>query len=139
MSELPFEYWNKLSNQFILISVFLGGFSIALTANLLISQSNNRLYNIILKMATTSSGGFLTAVFAMTNILMATTAGYPAQVVQSDLNTPRIIGLLGFLVGVLSLLTIIGLSGWTKSKGTGIFTTVVSAITLIFFLISLVS
>ena len=139
MAELPFEYWNKLSSQFILISVFLGGFSIAITANLLISKSKTRLYGVILKLATMSSGGFLTAVLAMTNIIMVTTAGYPGEVTQSELNTPRIIGLLGHLVGVVSLLTIIGLSGWTKSKGTGIFTTVVSLITLILFFISGVS
>ncbi|MEP2025947.1 MAG: hypothetical protein ABJH98_14440 [Reichenbachiella sp.] len=139
MVELPFEYWNKLASQFILTSVFLGGFSIALTANLLISESKTRLSNIILKLATTSSGGFLTAVFAMTNILLATTEGYPTEVNQSDLNTPRIIGFFGYMVGLLSLLAIIGLSGWTKSKGTGIFTTVVSIITLILFLISAIS
>ena len=139
MVELSLEYWNNLSSQFILVSVFLGGFSIALTANLLVSKSETRLYNVILRLATTSSGGFLTTVFAMTNILMVTTEGYPAIVTQSDLNTPRIIGFLGYLVGVFSLLSIIGLSGWTKSKGTGIFTTVVSAITLILFVISAVS
>jgi hypothetical protein len=139
MVELSLEYWNKLSSQFILMSVFLGGFSIALTANLLISKLETRLLNIILKLATTSSGGFLTTVFAMTNILMRTTDGYPGAIAESGLSTPRIIGFLGYIVGVFSLLTIIGLSGWTKSKGTGIFTTVVSVITLIFFLISAVS
>ncbi|MEQ8241711.1 MAG: hypothetical protein RIA69_21030 [Cyclobacteriaceae bacterium] len=136
MAELPFEYWNKLANQFILISVFLGGFSIALTANLVINKSSTRLDNVILKVATTSSAGFLTAVFALTNILLATTDGYPSDVTQSDLNTPRIIGILGYLVGILSLFAIIGLSGWTKSKGTGVFTTVVSIITLILFFIT---
>ena len=139
MNELPFEYWNKLSSQFILISVFLGGFSIAITANLLINQSEKKLYNIMLKLATTSSSGFLTTVFAMTNIVLATTDGSPISATQSELNTPRIIGFLGYLAGVLSLLAIIGLSGWTKSKKTGIFTTVVSIITLILFIVSAVS
>ena len=139
MNELPFEYWNKLSSQFILISVFLGGFSIAITSNLLINQSEKRLYNVILRLATTSSSGFLTTVFAMTNIMLATTDGSPLEVTQSELNTPRIIGLLGYLVGVLSLFAIIGLSGWTKSKKTGIFTTVVSVITFILFIISSIS
>ena len=50
MVELSLEYWNKLSSQFILMSVFLGGFSIALTANLLISKLETRLLNIILKL-----------------------------------------------------------------------------------------
>ena len=136
MAELPFEYWNKLSSQFILISVFLGGFSIAVTANILISKSESRLLNIILKLATTSAGGFLTTVFAMTNILLATTEGNPSDVTHSELNTPRIIGLVGYLAGVFSLMAIIGLSGWTRSKGTGIFTTVVSAIIFILFMVS---
>lgn len=136
MIELPLEYWNKLSSQFILISVFLGGFSIAITANLLINQSEKRLYNIILKLSTTSASGFLTTVFAMTNIVLATSEVSPIAVTQSDLNTPRIIGFLGYLVGVFSLLAIIGLSGWTNSKKTGIFTTIVSAITFILFIVS---
>ncbi|MEM7551497.1 MAG: hypothetical protein AAF363_17575 [Bacteroidota bacterium] len=136
MTELPFEYWNKLSNQLILISVFLGGFSIALTANLLVSKSDHKLHNFILKAATMSSGSFLSAVFAMTNILLTTTEGYPFEVEHSQLNTPRVIGVLGYATGVLSLIIIIGLSGWTKSRGTGIFTTVVSIITLILFFVS---
>jgi len=133
MVELPFEYWNKLSYQFILMSVFLGGFSIALIANLLTHKSENPLFRTILKVATVSAAGLLTAVFAMTNILMATTDGYPFEVTQSDLNTPRIIGFIGYVTGVLSLLIIIGLSGWIKSKASGIFTTMVSLITFILF------
>ncbi|WP_436515694.1 hypothetical protein [Ekhidna sp. To15] len=136
MVELPFEYWNKLSSQIILISVFLGGFSIAITANLLINQSEKRLYNVILRLATTSSSGFLTAVFAMTKVVLVTTDGYPLEITHGDLNSPRIIGFLGYMVGVLSLLTIIGLSGWAKSKRTGIFTTVVSVITFLLFIAS---
>lgn len=139
MNELPFEYWNKLSSQFILISVFLGGFSIAITANLLINQADRPLYNVILKLATTSSSGFLTTVFAMTNIVLATTDSSPLGATQDELNTPRIIGFLGYLVGVLSLLAILGLSGWTKSKKTGIFTTVISIITFILFIVTAIS
>ncbi len=75
----------------------------------------------------------------MTSIVLATTDGSPIGATQSDLNTPRIIGFVGYLVGVLSLLTILGLSGWTKSKGTGFFTTVVSVITLILFAVSGIS
>ncbi len=95
MVELSLEYWNKLSSQFILMSVFLGGFSIALTANLLISKLETRLLNIILKLATTSSGGLLTTVFAITNILMSTTDGYPGSIAETGLNTSLMIGLLG--------------------------------------------
>lgn len=136
MAALPFEYWNKLSSQFILMSVFLGGFSIALMANLLTSKAEGKLYRVLLKLSTSSAGGFLTTAFSMTSILLGTTAGNPQTITQSDLNTPRIMGLVGYLIGVFSLLGIIGVAGWTKSKGTGIFTTVVSIVTLILFFIA---
>ena len=131
MMELSFDYWNTLASQLILTCAFLTGFSIAVTANLLINKKSNKLYNSILRAATLSAGSFLITVFALTNILLKTTEGYPFEVTQSDINTPRIIGMFTYVIGILALLTVIGLSGWTKSKGTGIFTTVVSAITLI--------
>lgn len=133
--ELPFEYWNELAGHLIITSAFLSGFSIAVTANLLINKSTSRLYNNILKASTISSGSFLITVFALTNILLKTTEGYPLELTHDDLEVPRIIGMMAYLTGLISLLTVLGLSGWTKSKGTGIFTTVVSAITLILILI----
>jgi len=129
MIELSLDYWNKLAEQTILICSFLGGFSIAITANLLINQSSGRLYNSILKFATVSSGSFLVTVFALTNVLMKTTEGYPFPVDQDDLFVPRIGIMIGYVLGIISLLSVIGLSGWTKSKSTGIFTTSVSIIT----------
>tara|TARA_B100001250_G_scaffold377077_1_gene365872 strand:+ start:247 stop:660 length:414 start_codon:yes stop_codon:yes gene_type:complete len=135
MLELSFEYWNQLAGHLILTCALLTGFSIAITANLIINSTSNRLHNAILKVSTISSGCFLVAVFALTNILMKTTEGYPFEVTNADLSKPRIIGILCYMIGVVSLLAVIGMSGWTKSKGTGIFTTIVSIITLLLVLI----
>ena len=137
MVELPFEYWNKLATQLILTCALLGGFSIAVTANLLVNQSSGKLYNVILKVSTISSGSFLIAVFAMINVLQKTTDGYPFEVTPGDLTASRIVGGLTYILGIVSLLGVIGLAGWTKSKGTGIFTTVVSIISLILILVFL--
>lgn len=131
MLELSFDYWNQLAGHLILTCALLTGFSIAITANLIINSNSNRLHNAILKVSTISSGCFLVAVFALTNILMKTTEGYPFEVTNADLTKPRIIGILSYMIGVVSLLTVIGMSGWTKSRNTGIFTTVVSAFALI--------
>jgi len=135
MVELSFEYWNKLAGQLIVTCAFLSGFSIAVTANLLISKASGKLYQAILKASTVSSGSFLVTVFALTDILMKTTEGFPGEVGHDELNMPRLVGLFMYVVGIASLLTVIGLSGWTKSKGTGIFTTVVSVITLLLILL----
>ncbi len=77
---------------------------------------------------------FLISVFAMTNIIMMTTEGYPRKVLESDLSLPRGIGSFSFFLGIISLLTMIAMSGWTKSKKMGIFTTIVGIITLILML-----
>lgn len=72
---MTLEYWNALANQLILISSLLSGFSIAIVANLLVSETKSRLHINILKSATISAGCFLVIVFAMTSILMLTTPG----------------------------------------------------------------
>ncbi|OEK04947.1 hypothetical protein [Roseivirga misakiensis] len=135
MIELPFDYWNKLAAQLIITCAFLGGFSIAITANLIINKSNDKLHNRILKASTVSSGGFLITIFAFTKILLLTTEGYPFDVTENDINIPRIIGMITYLIGIISILTVIALSGWTKSRKTGIFTTIVGIITFILILL----
>ena len=50
---------------------------------------------------------------------------------EEDLVLPRVIGVASFYFGIISLLTLIALAGWTKSKRMGRFTTVVGIITLI--------
>jgi hypothetical protein len=49
MEEISFEYLNKVANQIIVICYLLGGFSIAVTANFLVSELNTRLSNNIMK------------------------------------------------------------------------------------------
>ncbi len=135
MTEITFEYWNKLASQIIMISSLLGGFSIAVIANLLVSDTNTRLSKIIMTASTLAAGFFLITVFAMTNILMKTTVGYPFKVVADDLIFPRTIGVISLYLGIMSLITIISFAGWTKSKKMGRFTTVVGILTLILILI----
>ncbi len=48
MTEFTFEYYNKLADQIITISALLGGFSIAIIANFLVSETKTRLTNNIM-------------------------------------------------------------------------------------------
>ena len=138
MPEIPLEYWNKLASQLITISSLLSGFSITITANLLVNDSNNRITNNILKATTVASGCFLITVFAMTKILMMTTEGFPIKVAISDLVLPRTIGILTFFLGIVALSIVIALSGWTKSKRMGIFTTIVGVLTCLMILMTMI-
>jgi hypothetical protein len=135
MTEITFEYWNKLAEQTITISSFLGGFSIAVIANLIVSDLNTRLSKTILGASTLAASFFLITVFAMTDLLMKTTNGHPFKVVENDLLIPRIVGVISFYLGIISLITMISLAGWTKSKKMGRFTTIVGILTLILIMI----
>lgn len=130
MEEMSFEYWNKLANQIIVISSLLGGFSIALIVNFLVSNVNTSLSRHIMKTAVLAACFFLVALFTMTKILMMTTNGFPGKVVNADLVPPSVIGGTAFLLGVVSLVAMISLSGWVKSKNMGRFTTIVGILTL---------
>ena len=129
--EITFEYWNKLADQTITISSLLGGFSIAGVASILVSEKKDKLHKYIMVASTLAACFFLITVFSMTNLLLKTTPGFPMHVDEEDLVLPRVIGVASFYFGIISLLTLIALAGWTKSKRMGRFTTVVGIITLI--------
>ena len=136
--QMTLEYWNSLANQMILISSLLSGFSITIVANLIISEKADKLTNRLLKTATISAGCFLVALFAMTKISMTTTpGGFLQNVTEDDFLLARIIGMFTFMIGLFALSFLIALSGWTKSKRMGIFTTVVGVISLLLILITL--
>ena len=134
----PLQYWNTLANQIIVISSLLAGFSITVIANLIVHEANDRLTLRLLKTASIATACFLITVFAMTNILMLTTAGYPYKVTASDLVFSKGIGVITFLFGIGALFMIIALSGWTKNRKTGIFTTVVALVTFILVLSTMI-
>ncbi len=69
--------------------------------------------------------------------MMTTTGGYSENVVANDFALPRIIGSLTFMIGLLSLTAMISLSGWTKSKKVGRFTTTIGVLTLILILVTM--
>lgn len=135
--EVTLEYWNELAKQTILVSSLLSGFSITVVANLLVSDKNDKLTIRLLKCATLSAGFFLVTVFAMVQISMMTTPGYPEKIIVDDLIVPRIIGIVTFLIGLFSLTGMISLSGWTKSKRVGRFTTVIGVLSLILIFVTM--
>lgn len=128
---MSFEYWNKLADQVIVISSLLGGFSIAVIANFLVSDTNTRLSRSILKAAVLAASFFLVSVFSLTKVLMMTTKGFPIKMKDGDLDIPSLIGSASLFFGIISLFSIIALSGWTKSKKLGWFTSIIGFVSLV--------
>lgn len=135
--ELPYEFLNKMAQQLITINSLLGGFSIAIVANLIVYKSDARITRGILKTATIAAGCFLVSLISTTKIVMMTTPGFPIVVGDADLEIPKMISFICYLLGILALSVVIAMSGWTKSRSTGIFTTVVSIVTFILILVTL--
>ncbi|WP_338764814.1 hypothetical protein WAF17_00360 [Bernardetia sp. ABR2-2B] len=133
LTAMTLEYWNTLANQTLMVSSLLSGFSITVVANLLVADKKSKIMDSILKLATISAGCFLVSVFAMTQISMMTTAGGTLKITTTnDFLVPRVIGVSTFMIGLFSLSAILSLSGWVKSRRTGIFTTIVGIVTLLF-------
>lgn len=53
-----------------------------------------------------------------------TSNGYPDEITRSEVANTQLLASIAFFLGVSSLMTIISLSGWTKSRRTGIITTI---------------
>ena len=129
MLKLSFEYWNALASQFAVISSLLAGFCLSLIFSL--PETNSKITNYVFRAAVTGTASFLISIFAMTKILLLTTKGYPFKVTEDDFLFPRISGVMGFFVGILSIVVILSLSGQVKSENSKRFTTIAGIITLV--------
>ncbi|MEL6558998.1 MAG: hypothetical protein AAFQ94_12490 [Bacteroidota bacterium] len=134
MMEMPIEYLNKLASQFIFISAFFGGFSASILGTLIISKSERKIVKYLILGSSLSSIAFIVSVFAMTKLVMVSTPGYPFDIEQISILYPRIVGIIAFMVGILSLIFVISLSGWMHSKRLGIATTSIGVVGFILFL-----
>jgi len=131
MLDLPFDYWNKLAGQLIVISSLLGGFSLSVIIPLADSKVENKVMSYIFRSVVIATASFLITIFAMTKIFMITSQGFPFKVTTNDLTFPRVIGLVSFMIGILSVIAVIGLSGWLRSSPMKRFTIIVGAGTLL--------
>ena len=138
MAELPMEYWNQLARQFVFICALLGGFSLSVLASFLGKELTNKYLINIFRAAAVAAGSFLIAIFSMTQVLMMTTEGFPFAVTAGDMLLPRTIGVFTFIMGIISMLIIVSLAGWTKSKSLGRFTTIIGIVSLIFILMMMI-
>lgn len=137
MEELSPNYWNTLASQLIVISTLLGGFSFA---NLFVVHGIDcqpKLKRNLFKGLTLSSVGFIVSIFAMTNIIMRTTDGYPFPISNKTLLLPRIVGVISLLVGLISIIYVITISGKLKEYNTRTFSLIVGLIALILIILML--
>lgn len=131
MMELSFEYMNKLASQIQFISALLCGFSLTILVLLFDKKGSDKISTNIFRFSILATGTFLVSIFAMTNVFMMTTEGFPFKAEAKDLVFPNTLGISSFFIGITSIAIIIALVGWTQSRKLGIFSTIVGLIALI--------
>ena len=139
MIELPLAYIKEMASQIIFISVFLGGFSATILGTLILSQNSNKILKKLIVSTSLSAMSFIVTVFTMVQLTMLSIPGYPIETSYEDIMLPRIIGIVAFFIGLLSLIFVVSISGWLQSRKLGIVTTTIGIIGLILVLISTVS
>lgn len=137
MIELSIPYIHELASQTIFISTFLGGFSATILGTLIMAEQNTRLLKILIASSALAATSFIVCIFAMSQLFIMTIPGYPLEVNHQIMVSPRIIGIVFFMIGILALMVLIALSGWLKSKRLGWGTTVLGIIGLVFILTTL--
>ena len=132
MQTLSNSYLAEISRQLAFLSAFLGGFSATFLATLLVVASSKRVADWVVGSAATAACSFVVAVVASVMLTIVLHPDVPSNVASgSSIGTARIVSTLGFGIGVIALLVSVGLSGWVRSRQSGIATSVVSFISLV--------
>ncbi|BDS11577.1 hypothetical protein [Aureispira anguillae] len=136
MTELSPEYFKLVAEQLVLISVFLGGISTTILGTIIMHESDDKILKFMILGLSLAAVSFIVSVIGMNKVLMVLAPDSPYQNKNELLFYPRLIGGLSFYLGIYSLLFVIGLTGWMKSKKIGIFTTTIGILSayLIFIL-----
>lgn len=131
MIDLPVEYFRILAEQLVFISVFLGGISATILGTLIVVKNDSRILKIMILGLSLAAVSFIVAVMGMNKVLIILAPDSPYQSSNELLFYPRLIGGLTFGIGIFSLIAVISLSGWLKSKKIGILTTVIGIVSSI--------
>ena len=132
MQTLSNSYLAEISRQLAFLSAFLGGFSATFLATLLVVASSRRIAGWVVGSAATAACSFVVAVVASVMLTIVLHPDAPSNVGNgTSIESARIVSTLGFGIGVIALLVSVGLSGWVRSRQSGIVTSIVSVISLV--------
>jgi hypothetical protein len=130
MEPLSPVYLSAIAAQTGGLSAFLGGFAATFLGTLLALNVRGRTGSLAIGFAVTSSVAFIVAVVGSTATVAALHPDGPAARVASA-GFAQVVMSIGFVLGLYALLLSLGLSGWSRSKGTGWTTSIAAALGVI--------
>ena len=133
MKEFKASYALAAAEQMSFIGVFLGGVSVTILLTIVVFSSSKKSVNWIVGTSAVAACSFLISVIASMRFVIAL---HPDLSFSPDPAKVSLLWnsmILGYGLGVISLITSIGLSGWLRSRRSGIVTTSISVVAMLFF------
>ena len=129
MYELAPAYLVELAQQTAFLSAFLGGLAAVLLQMLLPATGHGRLVATAAGFAAAAAVAFIVALSANMMITSVLHPDAPAYVADSrGIPAARIVSAATFLLGLYGLLASLGMSGWIRSRATGLTTSVCAGV-----------
>ncbi|NQZ89528.1 MAG: hypothetical protein HRT54_18285 [Colwellia sp.] len=123
MQALPSNYLVEIAQQIAFVSAFLGGFSATFLATLIVYSSSKKSTDWSIGCSAFAASCFIVAVVGSVMLTIVLHPEAPSNVsAGASINTARVVIFIGFALGLYALLCSIGISGWIRSRRTGIMT-----------------
>ena len=136
MQEIKASYAVAAAEQMSFIGAFLGGVSVTILVTIVVFTSSKNSVTWIIGTSTLAACSLLISVIASTRLIIALhpDISFVPSPAKIDLLWKAMIASYG--IGVLSLIVSIGLSGWIRSRSSGLVTSLIASFALVFFFYS---
>lgn len=131
--ELKASYVVAVAEQISFVSAFLGGVAATILFSVIIFASEKRIVTFLVATATLSACSLLVSVIAGWRLIIALHPDLPFTPDPEKIELLWNSLIAGYSLGVNSLIVSIGLSGWIRSRLTGIVTSTIAAASIVFF------
>ena len=130
---LKASYVTAVAEQLSFVSAFLGGVSATILFSVIIFSLNKRVVAFLVATSTLSACSLLVTVIAGWRLIIALHPDLPFTPDPGKINVLWNSLIAGYGLGVNSLIVSIGLSGWIRSRRTGLVTSTIAALSVVFF------
>jgi hypothetical protein len=132
MTSLNPDFIGEIARQLTSVSAFLGGFAATFLGILLQSNSTRRHVAWAAGAAAVASASFMISVIAGTLVALVVNPSAPQGFATPQfLPWARQILFVSFAVGIYSNLLSLGLSGWIRSRGLGLVTSIAAFVSAV--------
>ncbi|HEX8570137.1 MAG TPA: hypothetical protein VF699_09490 [Caulobacteraceae bacterium] len=128
MSQLSAEYLTELARQLGFVSAFLGGVAAAFVATLLTLRSPRRIVGRTIVCAAATAVAFIISVLGSLAWVAILHPQSPSDPGGSAAREAQLLTAIPFTAGIALLMVTIGMSGWIRSRTTGLGTTAVAVL-----------